>query len=306
MYTAVMMLFLFIAIFLFGIALMRYGFKGLTYRHLEKLKPDLSPINGFIFGIVLTLLLQSSSASIALLVTFLATIKMSLPFAVCYIIGANIGTTLTTQIFVWNETHLMFLFLIVGFIVMFVPRARAILLGAIVFGLGVIFSALNGFESMIHMIPTERIEAIANSPHNTPFSLATFGMILTMLIQSSTVVTGTLMSFSHEGTIPLIQIYYVLLGANIGTCFTVFLVSIKQPYHARITAYAHIWINVLAGIIAFPLVVGESIVQISQWLSIDPEQQIVWVAVIYNTLIGLLFVIFLKPFIKFLHFVHRK
>ncbi|WP_054753026.1 Na/Pi symporter [Piscibacillus salipiscarius] len=132
-------------------------------------------------------------------------------------------------------------------------KSKILLAGLIIFGLGVIFSALNGFESLANIIPTERIQYIVNSEHNTPLSLSIFGMLFTMIIQSSTVATGMLMSFSSEGTVPLIQIYYVLIGANIGTCFTVYLVSLKQPYHARITAYAHIWINVLGAIITFPI-----------------------------------------------------
>ncbi|SEP90191.1 Na/Pi symporter [Piscibacillus halophilus] len=306
MYHVIMTIFLYIGIFLFGITLMRLGIKGLTFNHLEKITPNLSPINGLLLGLFMTMILQSSSASIALLITFLATIKVSLPFAISFLIGANIGTTFTAQLFVWNEIHLMFLFLVTGFLMILISRHRILLIGLIIFGLGVIFSALNGFESLVHMIPTERIQYIVDSDHNTPFALSVFGMIFTMIIQSSTVATGMLMSFSHEGTIPLIQVYYVLLGANIGTCFTVYLVSLRQPYEARITAYAHIWMNVLGAIIAFPLLVGQPLVEIAQWLSNIPEQQVVWIAVSYNILVGIIFFVFMKPFIKILTVIHRQ
>lgn len=184
-------------------------------------------------------------------------------------------------------------------------KSKILLAGLIIFGLGVIFSALNGFESLANIIPTERIQYIVNSEHNTPLSLSIFGMLFTMIIQSSTVATGMLMSFSSEGTVPLIQIYYVLIGANIGTCFTVYLVSLKQPYHARITAYAHIWINVLGAIITFPIFIANPIIHFAEWVSAVPQQQIVWTAVGYNVLTGILFFIFMKPFIKLLTFIHK-
>lgn len=305
MYNVIMQIFLFIGIFLFGITLMRIGIKGLTYNQLEKLTPKLTSLNGLIFGLFFTLILQSSSASIALLVTFLASMKMSLPFAISYLIGANIGTTFTAQLFVWNEVHLMLFCLILGFVMILIHNQKTLLFGLIIFGLGVVFSALNGFENLIHIIPTDRIQYIVHSEHNSPVALSIFGIIFTMLIQSSTVATGMLMSFSHDGAIPLIQIYYVLLGANIGTCFTVYLVSLRQPYHARITAYAHIWMNVLGAIIAFPLIVGQPLVNLAQWLSSVPEQQVVWIAVGYNVLTGLLFFILMKPFIKFITTIHK-
>ncbi|WP_054753025.1 hypothetical protein [Piscibacillus salipiscarius] len=70
MYNIIMQVFLLIGIFLFGITVMRLGIKGLTYQQLEKLRPNLSPFNGLLLGLFLTLILQSSSASIALLITF--------------------------------------------------------------------------------------------------------------------------------------------------------------------------------------------------------------------------------------------
>ncbi|RPF55587.1 Na/Pi symporter [Aquisalibacillus elongatus] len=305
MYSILIQIILLIGIFLFGITLMRIGIKGLTFQKLESITPKLSPVNGLWLGLGLTMILQSSSASIALLITFLATLKVSFPFAIFYLIGANIGTTFTAQLFVWNETHLMFLCLIIGLICLFIPKPKFMLTGAIAFGLGVIFSALNGFENLVYLIPPDRLDMAINAEYNSPLSLSIFGMFFTMIIQSSTVATGVLMSFSHDGSIPLIQIYYVLIGANIGTCFTVYLVSISQPLKARITAYAHIWMNVIGALIAFPLFVGQPIVEMAKWLSNIPEQQVVWIAVLYNIFTGIIFIVFMKPFIQFLKYVHR-
>ncbi|MGM8214156.1 Na/Pi symporter [Bacillaceae bacterium W0354] len=305
MYALLISICIYIGLFLFGITLMRIGFKGLTIGHIKNIKPDLSPINGFIVGLIVTLLLQSSSASIALLITFLASIKLSLPFAVCYLIGANIGTTFTAQLFVWNDVHLMFICLLSGLLFILLPYAKSVLIGSILFGLGVIFSALNGLESLVHSIPSDTISRAVESPTNSPMILTMFGVMLTVIIQSSTAAVGMMMSFSSDGLVPLIQSYYIILGANIGTCFTILLVSIGQPYYARITAYAHIWINVLGAIIAYPLFISQPLTQTAISISNNPEQQVVIISILYNVLVGIIFLLFLKPFCKFLTFIHR-
>lgn len=306
MFTLLIYLAIYIGMFLFGIHLMRIGFKGLSYRYLEQIEPKISPLNGLLIGLIITLLLQSSSASIALLVTFLATIKLSIPFAVCYIIGANIGTTFTAQLFVWNDVHLMIILLVIGLLLIILPYAKTVLIGAVLFGLGVMFSALNGMEGLVQSIPEARIIEMANSPNNSPFMLTIIGFILTAIIQSSTAAIGMMMSFSHDGLIPLIQTYYVILGANIGTCITVLIVAINQPYHARITAYAHVWLNVIGALLVFPYFVSGSLTDFAIHLSSNPEQQIVTISILYNVITGIVFLIFLKPFCRFLTFVHRK
>ena len=305
MFSILIYIIVYISLFLFGITLMRVGFKGLVFDHLKNINPKMSSMNGFLIGLVVTLLLQSSSASIALLVIFLATIKLSIPFAVCYIIAANIATTFTAQLFVWNDVHIMFICLIIGLVLLFLPYAKSVLIGSILFGLGVIFSALYGLENLVHSIPTEKIDQFVHSPSNTRTNLTIFGILFTAIIQSSTAAVGILMAFSHDGLVPLFQSYYIILGANIGTCVTVLLVAIGQPYHSRITAYAHVWINVIGAIIAFPYFISHPLTEMIISLTSNGEQQVVLISILYNVLIGIIFLIFLKPFCKFLTLIHR-
>ncbi|WP_188206200.1 Na/Pi symporter [Alkalibacillus aidingensis] len=307
MYTLSLLIFIYIGIFIFGIVLMRIGFQTLTYTHIKQFTPKLSPMNGFVAGLILTALLQSSSASIALLITFMASVNRSLRFTISFIIGANIGTTFTAQLFVWNNLELMWFCLLVGVFLILIPLNHYLWFstGVILFGLGVIFTALHGLENLASVVPTTRIEELIGGEQQSTLQLLFLGFALTAIIQSSTTVTGILMSFSHEGIIPLAHTYYLLLGANIGTCLTILIVSISQPFYGKITAYSHIWINVLGAIIAFPSILREPVINIAAWLTTNPEQQIVYVSILYNVLIGVIFLILLKPFSHFVTMVHK-
>ncbi|MDV2581031.1 Na/Pi symporter [Alkalibacillus haloalkaliphilus] len=307
MYSLTLLIFVFIAIFIFGIVLMRIGFQTLTYTHLKQFTPKLSPLNGLIAGLLITALLQSSSASIALLITFMASMRRSLKFAICYLIGANIGTTFTVQLFVWNNLDLMWFCLIVGVLLILIPLQHYLWFsaGVISFGLGIIFTALYGLENLASVIPTQHIEQLIGVEQQSTFHLMLLGFMLTTVIQSSTTVTGILMSFSTDGLIPLSHIYYLLLGINIGTCITILIVSISQPFYAKITAYAHIWINVLGAIIALPAIFRDPLIQLTTWLTSNPEQQIVFISILYNVVTGVIFLLLLSPFCRFITFIHK-
>ncbi|GAA0457496.1 Na/Pi symporter [Alkalibacillus silvisoli] len=308
MYSLTLLVFVFIAIFIFGIVLMRIGFQTLTYTHIKQFTPNLSPLNGLLAGLILTALLQSSSASIAILITFMASMRRSLKFAICYIIGANIGTTFTAQLFVWNNLDLMWFCLLVGLFLIMIPLQHYLWFstGVILFGLGVIFTALYGLDNLASVIPSSRIEELVGAEQQSTLHLLFLGFTMTTIIQSSTTVTGILMSFSQDGLIPLAHTYYLLLGANIGTCITILIVSISQPFYAKITAYAHIWINVLGAIIAFPSIFREPLIQLSIWLTSNPEQQIVFISILYNVATGIIFLLFLRPFSKFITSIHKE
>ncbi len=305
MYLFSLMLLTYVAVFLFGMILMRIGFENLSKNQLQQVKPNQSIFVGLAIGFLFTLILQSSSVSIALLISFYAAYQLSIPFAICYIIGANIGTTLTAQLFIWNNEQLMIASLLLGFLFLFVRKRLYFLLGTILFGLGVIFSALGGLENLANQVPSSVYATLNNGQTNQPLGLFLFGVSVTSVIQSSTAFTGILMSFSSAGKIPLIDIYYLLLGANIGTCVTVLLMSLTHTTSVRIIAYIHLWVNVIGGMIFFHPLVGQALADLSVRFAADPKQAIVVLAFLYNLAVGVLFLLILKPFTRMIGAVHR-
>ncbi|MFC0014872.1 MULTISPECIES: Na/Pi symporter [Allobacillus] len=300
MYLMILMIATYIGIFLFGILLMRVGFENISMRKIKSVRPNPSIYAGLLMGFLLTLLLQSSSVSIALLISFYAAYRLSIPFAICFIIGANIGTTLTAQLFIWNNEHLMIACLLIGFVCLVSRRRNMFFIGTILFGMGVVFSALGGLEQLSNQIPKNSYMAIQNGQIDHPFILLLFGAAVTSIIQSSTAFTGILMSFSSGGSIPLLDIYYLLLGANIGTCVTVILVGLSHKLKLRIIAYIHIWINVIGSVVFVYPGIGQVFVNIVSAISDHPSQQIILLAFLYNLSVGLLIFILHKPFARLL------
>lgn len=126
-------------------------------------------------------------------------------------------------------------------------------IGSILFGRELCFSALGGLEQLSDQIPKNSYMANPKWTNRSSIFLLLFGAAVTAIIQSSTAFTGILMSFSGGGgTIPLLDVYYLLLGANIGTCLTVILVGLSHKPKLRIVAYIHVWINVIGSIDFFP------------------------------------------------------
>ena len=301
MYLMILMIATYIGIFLFGILLMRIGFENLSMQSIKSIRPNPSIFAGLLMGFLLTLLLQSSSVSIALLISFYAAYRLSIPFAICFIIGANIGTTLTAQLFVWNNEHLMIASLLIGFILLISQKRNFFFIGSILFGMGIVFSALGGLEQLSDQIPKNSYMAIQNGQIDHPFFLLLFGAAVTAIIQSSTAFTGILMSFSGGGgTIPLLDVYYSLLGANIGTCLTVILVGLSHKPKLRIVAYIHVWINVIGSIVFFHPGIGQVFVQLVTTITNHSGQQIILLAFLYNLALGLLIFTLHKPFARFL------
>lgn len=109
------------------------------------------------------------------------------------------------------------------------------------------------------------------------------------------------MSFSGGGgTIPLLDVYYLLLGANIGTCLTVILVGLSHKPKLRIVAYIHVWINVIGSIVFFHPGIGQVFVQLVTTITNHSGQQIILLAFLYNLALGLLIFTLHKPFARFL------
>lgn len=284
---------------------MRIGFSSLSLSKLEQVQPKKGHLSGFFTGFFFTLLLQSSSVSIALLVSFFSRHFIGLTFAIFYILAANVATTVTTQLFVWNNEILMLVCLLLGVILMFIKISRFFFFGCIIFGIGIIFTSLNGLENLSKPLSIYINAHFQNGVQDANFSLSMFGLFVTAIIQSSTALTGFLMSFIETGQITVLSVYYILLGANIGTCLTVLIVAIAHPVKTRIIAYTHIWINIIGGIIFFHPQIGQAIVDLSTMVSGDPKQQIVIVAFLYNVFASILFVCFIKPFRLFLNTLHR-
>lgn len=254
-----------------GLALFIYGMQqmgeGLQKSAGDKMRAILAMLTGttlraVIIGALVTMIVQSSSATTVMVVGFVSAGLMTLPQAVGVIMGANIGTTLTAWIVAAKIDDYAWLFVAVGFVMMFIIKNTKIrYIGQIVFAFGVLFVGLDTMGEA--MKPLARSEEFANlliQIKDMPVVGMLVGALATMVVQSSSASVGVLQTLASTATdnagTPLISIYQavpILLGSNIGTTVTAILAAIGGTREAKRAAVAHTLFNVVGSVLAMLL-----------------------------------------------------
>lgn len=294
------MLYIFFAIvlafcFLLGMTWLRVGLFNLSGTKMKEMlqRVTTTPINGMIAGIIMTVILQSSSAVTVITVGLVSARILTFPQTIGIILGTNIGTTITLQFFTFDITNYIIPFFLIGIFLQFFNKFRSY--SFIFLGIGIIFTAMNGFVWISE--PFAQIEYIQQflglmSKHLLLAFLV--GTLLTAIVQSSTVMTGIAMSFLMTGTITLESSIAIMIGANIGTCATALLAAIGAGREASLTAFAHLWLNIGGAVIFIPFV--SFLAYISSWVAQSPATQLAHASVIYNVLCSLLVLPFAEQF----------
>lgn len=262
-----------LAMFLYGIEVMGDGLKNSTgaalKRVLEKVTGNL--LLGVLTGTLVTAVIQSSTATIVLTVALIGAGVLNLKQAASIVMGANIGTTVTAQIIrladvkangnffltLFDTDTLAPLALIAGIIlIMFIKKKNAKTVGDIFVGFGVLFIGLSLMTDGVKpLIGTSAFDAFVSYFTNPLIGLL-FGLILTVIVQSSSATVGMLQtvasaSVASGGTaITFAMAYPVILGINIGTCVTTAMVcSIGTSKDAKRTGWVHILFNTIGSVL---------------------------------------------------------
>lgn len=257
-----------LAMFLYGMEIMGDGLKqgsGNTLKNvLGKLTQNV--FLGLLTGTLVTAIIQSSTATIVLTVGLLGAGILNLRQAVSIVLGANIGTTVTAQIIRLmdiessGDSILVFfkpdtlapIALIIGIIlVMFVKKESSKNVGMIALGFGVLFTGLLSMTDAVE--PLSESEAFANVlAYFTDMPLLGIftGLVLTVIVQSSSAMVGILQALSSTGVMTFELIYPIIMGINLGTCVTTALVcSIGSSKDAKRTGIVHIVFNTIGTIL---------------------------------------------------------
>lgn len=264
-----------LAMFLYGIELMGDGLKNSSgaalKRVLEKVTGNV--IMGVITGTLVTAVIQSSTATIVLTVALIGAGVLNLKQAVSIVMGANIGTTVTAQIIRLGSiesdgSFLLWLFdtdtlapiaLIIGIVLlMFIKSKASKPIGDICIGFGVLFIGLNLMTDGVKpLIGTDAFAAFIGLMKNPVFGIV-FGLVLTVIVQSSSATVGMLQTVaSVEGSgITFAMAYPIIMGINLGTCVTTAMVcSIGSGKDAKRTGVVHILFNSI-GTVLFLIIMG--------------------------------------------------
>ncbi len=245
--------------FFTGIGLFLYGIdamgEGLEYAAGSKMKKILGALTknrllAVLMGALVTALIQSSSATTVMVVGFVNAGLMNLAQAVGVIMGANIGTTVTSVLIAMDLGMIAPVALVLGvFAMLFVKKDIVKHIGQTVAGFGMLFV---GMELMAYgMAPLGESEVFTYFMTNfsNPVVGVLIGLVLTAIIQSSSASIGILQALALQGLVPIEFAVYILLGQNIGTCVTALLSVAGSKTNSKRTAVMHLLFNVIGTVI---------------------------------------------------------
>ena len=207
---------------------------------------------GMIVGVLFTGIIQSSSACTVMVVSFVNSGLMNLYQAAGVIFGANIGTTITSQLVSFNLSEIAPVFLLVGvIIIMFSKQQKFTKIGDIIVGFGVLFMGLSGMSSAMSGI--REMPQVVNllSSLSNPLFAVLVGTVLTAIIQSSSVTVSIVLLMANQGLLTLPICLYIVLGCNIGACCSAILASLAGKKDAKRAAMIHFLFNVIGTVIMF-------------------------------------------------------
>ncbi|HPQ61864.1 MAG TPA: Na/Pi cotransporter family protein [Bacillota bacterium] len=246
-----------LGIFLFGINMMSDSLKKLAGSKLKMIleKTTNTPLKGIFVGILITGIIQSSSATSALVVGLVRAGLMTLPQAVGVIFGANIGTTVTSVLIGLNIGHYALPIMFVGSVLIFFVHKRKIQeLGKAILGFGMLFFGLETMGGALKQLVNEpAFSQMLLSVADHPILGVLVGVGTTAVIQSSSATIGILQQLYSTGGIPLIGAIAIVLGDNIGTTVTSVFASIGGSSAAKRTAGIHVMFNTIGTIVFFIL-----------------------------------------------------
>ena len=233
------------------------GLQQAAGARLQKILGQLTKktIYGVALGAGVTAVLQSSSATTVMTVGLVNAGLMNLEQAFGIVMGANIGTTMTAQLIAFNLTDYITLIIAIGFVMQIVCKKRTLKnLGAVLLGFGILMLGMSMMSNaVIPLRQDPRIVDILGKFSTHPVMGLLTGLVMTLVIQSSSATIGILMAMASQGLIPLEGAIPVILGDNIGTCITAVLATLQSGLNAKRVACSHVMFNLCGSIIAMLL-----------------------------------------------------
>ncbi|NLZ34189.1 MAG: Na/Pi cotransporter family protein [Clostridiales bacterium] len=280
-----------------GLGLFLYGMKimgdGLENAAGDKLKSILEKLTsnkyiGVVVGAIVTAIIQSSSGTTVMIVSFVNAGLMTLSQAAGVIMGANIGTTITAQMVSLDLNKIAPLVIGIGAIILLVGKNKKTRdLASIAIGFGILFMGMDLMGSSMDPVAESEWfkEFILVVSDNKILGLLA-GLGLTAIIQSSAATTVILIALASTGAIDMRLAFPVILGCNIGTCVTALLASLGTNRTAKKAALMHLLFNTFGAIIFFPFI--DPFINLIQSTSPEVARQVANAHTIFNVLVTLI------------------
>lgn len=313
-----------LALFLYGMDLMGNGLKRSAGRKLKTILGQLtsSKLKGFLLGLGVTAIIQSSSATTVMVVGFVNSGTMLLSQAVGVIIGANVGTAVTAWLTALNgieggadataalsylkpDAWMPILALIGICLIMFAKKAKHTDMGTILMGFAVLMVGMT--------LMSDAVSGLKESPEfakilllfNNPILGVLVGAVFTAIVQSSSASVGVLQALTVTGAISYGTAMPIVLGQNIGTCITAMISSVSANKNGKRAAAVHLYFNIIGVVLwlllyyAIGFILRETgVVDIFTWANNTATNM--WDIAIIHTVFKIVSVVLLWPFTKFL------
>ena len=311
-----------LALFLFGMDAMGNALKKSAGRKMKTILGNLtsSKLKGFLLGLGVTAIIQSSSATTVMVVGFVNSGTMMLSQAVGVIMGANVGTAVTAWITALNgieggseataflqwlkpDAWMPILALIGICLIMFSKRDKRKDIGNILIGFSVLMVGMDLMSGAVSGLKGDPTFAQLLTLFTNPLLGVLAGTLLTAIVQSSSASVGILQALSSTGAISYGAAIPIIMGQNIGTCVTAMLSSMGANKNGKRAAFIHLYYNII-GVVAFL-----SIYYLGGWIldttgvfglfsTMDSTAIDMWGIALVHTVFKIFSVIALSPFTK--------
>lgn len=298
-----------LALFLYGIELMSEGMKKTAGDRMRSFLSILTKnrLIGLMFGALVTMMVQSSSATTVMLVSFVQAQLMTFVQSLGVILGAGIGGTITAQLIALKLTDYALLMIILGFAIkLFAKRDTPKHIGEAIMGFGLLFYGMKLMS--VAMYPLRAYQPFINvlEELENPLVGLLVGAVFTALIQSSAAFIGIMIVLAQQGVLTLEAGIPLIFGTNLGTCITAGIASIGVSREAKRVAIAHalfkvvgillfiFWIPTFADIVR-SISPGQKIAGAGDIIAVSPRQ-IANAHTLFNLSIAFLFIPFTQIF----------
>ena len=290
-----------LAFFLYGMGKMSAGMKRVTGNKMRSILSALTRnrVVALVVGAFVTTVIQSSSATIVMLVGFVQAGLMGFVQSMGVILGADIGTTITAQLIAFKLTDYALLMVAIGFALrVFAKKDNIRNIGEVILGFGILFYGVKLMSDATKPLRTYQEFIDLMRGLENPFLGLLVGTVFTAIIQSSSASTGVVIVLAQQGLITLEAGIPLVFGANIGTCVTAGFASIGMSREAKRVALAHVVFKV-AGVMLFVFWIPDFanfVREIAVRFDSDAARQIANAHTIFNVSLGLIFLPFTGVF----------
>lgn len=235
-----------VGMFLYGMSIMSDGLKAVAGDNMRIIleKTTKNRILGTLVGLLVTALIQSSSATTVMVIGFVSAGMMTLLQAIGVIMGANIGTTITAQIVALDLGSIAPIILFIGVVmVTFINKPLVRNIGKIILGFGLLFVGISTMSAAISPLKENEVFTEILITLDNPWLAVGFGILFTAIVQSSSSSIGIVQAFAAQGLISFHMAAYFAIGAAIGACLPAFLAALSSNRDGKRVALMNLLFN---------------------------------------------------------------